>query len=259
MTTETLANLYDCFDSISALAASLSDADWETQSLCPDWTVHDVIAHLGGVESMLVGWWPQGEEPAPLDQAQSFISSAGTWSHEELLARFTDVLAARRAELDKLAPEDFDAVSWTPVGVQTYGRFMAVREFDFWVHEQDIRQVIDRPGHESGPPAEMALDEVRGSFGYIVGKRAAIPDGTSVKIRLTGPVRSELAAVVEGRARVVDHLAEPDVEVAMDSTTFMLLACGRLDPDEPIGAGKVHFVKGAELGDQLARNLRFTM
>ena len=57
---------------------------------------------------------------------------------------------------------------------------MAIRSFDFWIHEQDIRVPLRRPGHTSGPAAELALDEVRRSFGYIVGKRAGIPDGSSV-------------------------------------------------------------------------------
>ena len=153
---------------------------------------------------------------------------------------------------------EFDVGSWTPVGVQTYDRFMAVRTFDFWVHEQDVRVPLDRPGHTDGPAAEMALDEVRLSLGYIVGKRAGIPDGRSVKIVLDGPLHAELNAVVDGKAKAVDMLANPDATVTTDSLTFMLLACGRIDPNEPISSGKVTYSGDEALADQLARNLRFT-
>jgi uncharacterized protein (TIGR03083 family) len=169
------------------------------------------------------------------------------------------VLANRRNELLAADPSLFDEASWTPVGVQTYGRFMAIRNFDFWVHEQDIRVPLGRPGHTSGPAAELALDEVRRSFGYIVGKRAAIPDGSSVLVELHGPIEAQLAAVVDGRARIVDDLDHPDAIVRTDSLTFMLLACGRIDPETHLANDDVQLQGNKELAAQLVRNLRFTI
>ncbi len=268
MTIPAVTNLLQCFDSFSALCGELSEQEWSTPSLCPGWEVRDVVAHLAGIEHALTCWVPSAEDPPPFKDIAAYMERARSWTGAELVADLNDVLARRRAELtgteltgagltgmDEAA---FDAVSWTPVGVQTYGRFMAVRNFDFWVHEQDIRVPLARPGHLHGPAAEMALDEVRLSWGYIIGKRANIPDGRSVKMTLTGPVTAELSAVVDGRARAVDHLEHPDATVTTDSLTFMLLACGRIDPDEPISQGQVTFAGDAALADQLARNLRFT-
>jgi hypothetical protein len=62
---------------------------------------------------------------------------------------------------------------------------MAIRNFDFWVHEQDVRVPLGRPGQTTEPAAELALDEVRRSFGYIVGKQAGLPDGYSVRVGLS--------------------------------------------------------------------------
>ncbi len=117
----------------------------------------------------------------------------------------------------------------------------------------------DRPGHASGPAAELALDEVRRSFGYIVGKRAAIPDGSSVLIELHGPIEGQLAAVVDGRARIVDELDHPDAIVRTDSLTFMLLACGRIDPESRLASGGIELGGNKELAGHLTRNLRFTI
>ena len=122
-----------------------------------------------------------------------------------------------------------------------------------------MRVPLDRPGHVGGPAADMALDQVRSSFGYIVGKRAGVPDGRSITIRLTGPVTAELSAVVEGRARMVDHLEHPDAELTTDFLTFMLLACGRVDPNEILERGLVRLEGDPELAERLARGLRFTM
>lgn len=258
MTIEPVTNLLHCFDTFTELCASLGDADWATPSLCPGWSVQDVAAHLAGIERALLGWTPSVEHPPPFDTIGPYMQTARGWSGAQLLDDLRTTLAARRAELLALDDAAFEAPSWTPVGNATYGRFMAVRTFDFWVHEQDIRVPVGKPGHLSGGAAAMSLHEVRMSMGYIVGKRAGIPDGKSVKIVVTGAIPAELCAVVDGRARGVDTLEHPDATVTTDLLTFMLLACGRIDPEEPIGRGAVTYAGDAALADQLARNLRFT-
>jgi len=258
MTIPAVANLLHCFGTFEALLAELGDAEWDTPSLCPGWTVRDVASHLAGIEHALAGWAPSADNPPPFDTIAGFQRTARGWSGAQLLDDVRSVQATRRAELAARADADFDVASWTPVGVQTYGRFMAVRTFDYWVHEQDIRVPLGRPGHLDGPAAAMALDEVRLSLGYIVGKKAGIGDGNSIRIVLTGPTEAELCAVVDGRARAVDHLDRADATVTTDFLTFMLLACGRIDPAEQIAAGKVTYAGDTALADQLARNLRFT-
>ncbi len=251
--------LLESMDSVLALLGELDEADWQMQSLCPAWRVRQVVAHLDGVEEALTGWRPAGDAPAPFEIVGKVFDEVDDWSPDRLLSRVRTVLADRRTELLAADTNLFEEVSWTPVGVQTYGRFMAIRNFDFWVHEQDIRVPLGRPGHTSGPAAELALDEVRRSFGYIVGKRAAIPDGSSVLVELYGPIEGQLAAVVDGRARIVDELDHPDAIVRTDSLTFMLLACGRIEPESHLASGGIELGGNKELAGQLARNLRFTI
>ena len=148
---------------------------------------------------------------------------------------------------------------WTPVGEKTYGRFLAIRVFDFWVHERDITTPLGLPTDDSGPRAEIALAEVEGSLGYIVGKKIGLPDGTSIVFHLTGPIERDLAVQVDGRAKLVDQIANPDVELTTDMLTFMQLACGRIDPQAQIDAGKITWTGNQELGDRAARSLAFTM
>jgi hypothetical protein len=50
-----------------------------------------------------------------------------------------------------------------------------------------------------------------------------------------------------------------DVEIWTDTLTFIQLACGRIDPQEPIDLGTIHWRGDAEIGERAARNLRFTM
>ena len=136
---------------------------------------------------------------------------------------------------------------------------MEIRVFDFWVHERDISTPLGRPTDDTGARAEIALAEVEGSLGYIVGKKVGLPDGRSIVFHLSGPLARDIAVAVDGRARVVERSPVPDVEIWTDTLTFIQLACGRIDPQEPIDLGTIHWRGDAELGERAARNLRFTM
>lgn len=74
-----------------------------------------------------------------------------------------------------------------------------------------------------------------------------MPDGASVVFHLTGPVKRDLSVVVDGRARAVDHVAHPDVELTTDTVTFIQLAAGRIDPQRQIDAGLVTWTGDAQL------------
>ena len=257
---ETLTNLDTCWQSIQELVGGFSTRDWEIQSLCPDWTVHGVMVHLVGAETGLHGWFPDSvETPLPFRDLGPVMAELQRTSGPELAARFSEVVELRRADLASLTDEQWAAPSATPVGPATYGRFMAIREFDFWVHDQDMRVPLGRTTDDDSPAAEMALDEVHSSLGYIVGKRVGLPDGMSLTFDLTGPVERRMHVRVDGRAAIVDELDDPDVVVTSDSLTFMLLACGRIDPQEPIDDGRIRWTGDGQWGDRAARNLRFTI
>ena len=253
-------NLSRCWTSLDDLLDRLTPDQWSTQSLCPDWTVRGVVEHLGAVEHMLLGEAPGSMPDAlPFDKVGEWLQSTASLSDQEALARYREVVAARREELAAMSDADFDLPCMTPVGPGTYGRFMNVRVFDFWVHEQDIRVPLGLPGHEDGPAAEVAIAEIEGSLGYIIGRKVGLPDGMSITIDLTGPIDRMFHVVVDGRAGRVDALDSPHVTLRADSTTFALLACGRIDPQDPIDDGRVTWEGDAEWGERAARNLAFTM
>jgi hypothetical protein len=212
------------------------------------------------IEAMLVSWLPDSPDaPPPFDRAGAFVQETAGLGAGAFMERVHDVLARRRQDLTTLGPSDLARPSWTPVGPGTYGRFMEIRIFDLWVHERDITTPLRRPTDDTGARAEIALAEVEGSLGYIVGKKVGLPDGKSIVFHLSGPLTRDLTVVVDGRAAVVSAVAEPDVEVWTDTVTFVQLACGRIDPQVPIDAGIIHWSGDAELGERAARNLRFTM
>lgn len=253
-------NLEMCWSSLDDLFDQLTDDQWSTQSLCPEWTVRGVMVHLGAVEYMLLGE-PPGSMPdsLPFEKVGEWTRQVATSSDRETFSRYREVVDGRRSELAAMSDEDFDRPCMTPVGPGTYGRFMDVRVFDFWVHEQDVRVPLDMPGHESGPAAEMAIAEIEASLGYIVGRKIGLPDGSSMTIDLPGPIERTFHVAVDGRAARVDSLTDPDVTLHVDSTMFALLACGRVEPQGPIDDGRVSWEGDGEWGERAARNLAFTM
>jgi uncharacterized protein (TIGR03083 family) len=253
-------SLEDSFDAMETLGASLTAAEWETQSLCPDWTVRAVFEHVVGIENALVSWVPEAvDQPPPFARANSFAKEVAGLDAPAFLEQVRGVLDRRRQDLASLGPADLIRPSWTPVGPGSYGRFMEIRVFDLWVHERDISTPLGRSTDDTGARAEIALAEIEESLGYIIGKKVGLPDGRSVVFHLSGPLGRDIAVMVDGRAKVVDHLTRADVDIWTDTLTFVQLACGRIDPQEPIDLGRIVWEGDPELGERTARNLRFTM
>lgn len=255
---EIRAALESCYAQFEGLCADLTAADWQTRSLCPEWTVHEVVQHVTSIEAVMAGWLPEDDAtPPPFEKAAAFLE--GSDDPAVLAEKVHAVYDHRRRDLSALTEADLDRPSWMPVGPGTYGRFLEIRVFDFWVHERDITTPLGRATDDSGLAAEIALAEVEGSIGYIVGKKVGLPDGKSLTFDLTGPIARRIHVAVDGRAKRVDHLDNPDTTLTTDSTTFIQLACGRIDPQAQIDAGKVTWSGDEEIGDRAARNLRFTM
>lgn len=253
-------SLEQCYDAIESLTARMDAQQWHAQSLCPDWDMRGVVEHLGMMERVMTGWLPDGAgELPPLDRIAPYQEQIAGLDDKAFAARIAEIFAERRADLAGLTDADLARPSWTPIGPKSYGGFLEIRIFDFWVHERDITTPLGWPSDDGGPAAEIALGQVAGSMGYIVGKKIGLPDGASIVFHLTGPVAADLSVVVDGRASVVGHLDQPDVELTTDTVTFIQLAGGRIDPQLQIDAGTVTWTGNAELGDRAARNLRFTI
>ncbi len=237
--TGAVALLRNEFGALGTLCTPLTAAQWDTPTCLPGWSVRDVLSHVIGTESMLLG------EPVPTvdishiaDLANPIAEANELWvealrglSGEEMLARFADVTGRRASALEAMTQADFDAPSWTPAGRdETYGRFMRIRHFDCYLHEHDIRYALGIAPREDVDDLASALDEVSTGLGYIVGRRARLPDGSRVCIELTGPLPRNFLVEVDGRAELVRELhGPPTVGLELPATAFLRLTGGRRD------------------------------
>jgi uncharacterized protein (TIGR03083 family) len=235
-----LVGLFAAWDEIDRLASGLTESQWQEATPLPGWRVHDVVAHLIGTESMLQG---VGTPEADIDVStlkhvrndvgvmnERWVRKLRGVSPADLLDRFRATTAERRVALSGMSAADWDAVTATPAGPDTYGRFMRVRVFDCWMHEHDIRDAVRRPAADlAGPASRLALDEMAASMGFVVGKLGGAPEGSRVRIELTGPLRRTINVAVEGRGRVVEDFGddEPTATIEVDGLLFTRLAGGR--------------------------------
>ena len=147
------------------------------------------------------------------------------------------------------------------MGPGTVRTMLPFRIFDCWVHEQDMRRALSRPGDLDTAVAEFAYGMMRQALGFIVGKKAGAADGAVVVFALDGPLAHELTvAVVEGRARLVDSApagAAATVTVRTDTETFARLLNGRLDPLEQLAAGTVALDGDEGLGRRVLAEINY--
>ena len=165
----------------------------------------------------------------------------------------------RERSLAAMSTEDFDRPGWSPIGEVPYRRFMTVRLFDCWVHEQDIRRAVARPGHLTGPVVDEAMAMHRGSLGFIVGKKAGAPDGSVVAFSVTGPTVAHcLVEVRDRRAAVVDgESATATATLTCDTETYNALLCGRWTADDALAQGRLQLDGDLALATAVAGSMGY--
>jgi uncharacterized protein (TIGR03083 family) len=267
--TDVLDGLCGEWEVLAGLVAGLSEAQWLAQTPLPGWSVRDVLAHIIGTESMLCGVdCPETDvDVSTLKHVRNdvgvlnerWVRRLRTVSPDELVRRFDEVTATRRAQLESMSAADWDALTATPTGPDTYGRFMRVRIFDCWMHEHDIREALGRPSaHLAGASAQLALDEIASSMGFVVGKLGGAPDGSRVRLELTGPLHRTVNVAVDGKARVVDEFdAEPTATIIIDGLLFTRLAGGRASPARY--ADEIGFDGDQTVGRRIVEHLNFVI
>ena len=235
-------NLAALWESLETLLAGLGVDDWKAPTGCPGWTVQDTVSHLIDYESRAVG------DPPPLHTLPPDVpylrnemgrhNELGVdWrrprSVAEVFTEFRDVTNRRLAQLRELSDADLRREMTTPAGPGTMQTLLTLRVMDTWSHEQDIRRAVGRPGDLEGPPVDEAIAYFATLLPYVVGKRAAAPEGSSVVFRIGDrePIAVEVAA---GRGRLTEGAPErPTTTLTLPVGTFGALVCGRSDaPDD---------------------------
>lgn len=247
----------------SEVCSGLTDEEWARPTGCPGWSVRDALAHLVGLEAAIIS----GEEPdhelppnlahvnGPLaEYMERHVDVRRSGPPETVLAEFNEVFAKRVASLRALPDNAFDEPTRGPMGSEPpLNRMLAIRVFDLWAHEQDIRRAVAKRGGMDSKAALVSLDQCKRVTGPAISKLMA--DGSTLAWHLDGPFGGDVAWSFDaGKATSIDRPTNPTVAFTADTETFVALCCGRADarPDD------VRVDGDAELGARVLADLGFT-
>jgi uncharacterized protein (TIGR03083 family) len=225
--------------SIDRLVRPQPPESYDAPTPCPGWSVKDVLSHLVGFEKMLHGEpvpqhhgpWPDYVHNPIGEFNEAFVQADRDRSGLEVLDDFRIQSARSIAALRALDDAAWEKVGWSPEGERPYHRFQETRVVDSWIHLQDIRDALLQPEDDHGPGEEIVVNRFEAALPYVVGKRMKSPDGTLVRLNLSGRLaRSVLIGVEGGRARAMDVSAEtPTLEITTPVAIFWRRAAGRIN------------------------------
>ena len=252
---------------LTSVAAEVPDDAWHAPTDLDGWDVHDQLAHVAHLETILAGG---ADETVDVGAPEHVKSMMGTYTEQgvvarkgrtpaELIAEIAAATARRKAELDSTtldaaapAPGAFGFLGWSTE------KLLKNRPLDVWMHAQDIRRAIGRPGDLDSAPAQHVADYLLESVGFVVGKKVGAPVGTSVTVDVAGSAPVTVAVGDDGRARPTESsrpdLTRPTVTLTMDREAWIVLAGGRRSPD----AVDVTIEGDADLGAAILANLAVT-
>jgi uncharacterized protein (TIGR03083 family) len=212
--------------SMFALGGELDDADWARPTECPGWSVKDQYSHILGVERYLLGEADDGEIRTVANTGLDVEALRGS-APEKILEELRGVIDRRVAVLRSGAIDLAEVVDTPFRQRMAYGDFVRFRAFDVWMHEQDVRRAVARPGNLDGPAAECSRQILSGALPVVVGKRAEAVPGQVVVVE-TPTHRWCVEVGDDRRARLRDAETEPTVHLRMEWETFVRLGGGRV-------------------------------
>lgn len=248
---ERLAGYIDAWwqatDEFTRLLEELAPEDWASPTDLAGWDVHAVAAHIAHLETILAGG---PHDTTEIGDPEHVRGAMGTYTEQgvvarrdrtpdELIAEIRRSTTARHTALLADPPTDaaaapaisFPGIPWD------VGTLLRNRPLDVWMHEQDIRRAVDRPGGMDSPAAQHTADYLIEALGVVVGKRVAPPAGTSVALEVAGSAPYAVSVGEDGRARPVDPTTTATTRISLSREDFVVAAGGRRPAANPVVDG----------------------
>jgi uncharacterized protein (TIGR03083 family) len=231
---------WQAVEGFTDLLESLEDSDLATPTDLAGWDVRAVAAHVAHLERVLA----TGEEehadigdppPAHITGLMGHYTEIGVVNRRDvtrdaLVAEIREVTSARREALQADPPTDGDAkperifggVPWS------WRTLLRNRPLDVWMHEQDVRRAVGRPGGMDTAPAKHTAEYLAESMGFVLAKKVGAEPGTSLVLEMEGSEPFAFEVGEDRRGRVLTEIpSAPSVGLAMDRESFICLAGGR--------------------------------
>lgn len=219
-----------------ALLETLDPEEWSAPTDLAGWDVHAVASHIAHVESMLAGIPQQQvdfEVPPHVRGAFGRFMESGVVSRRDVapLDLIAEIRTATTARHDALVSSPLtDPRAVPPIlppgltwDVET---LFNNRIVDLWMHQQDIRRAVNRPGHLVGATADHTIRRLGCSLGFVVAKRVGAPAGTTVNFAI-GEDTVGVLVDDDSRGHLGPAAESPTVSLHLTREDFVLAAGGR--------------------------------
>ena len=220
-------------DRLAALVEGLGSADIESQSYDTDWTVGQVLSHLGSGADIFGLMFEAGLAGTEVPGIEVFQPIWDVWNAREPLSVRDECLSSDAALVSRF--ESLGAVTVASFGMSMFGvdvdlgAFVRMRLSEHALHSWDIAVTFD-PDATVGSDALALLLDGLDSMAARSGKGALTP--FRVRVGTSEPTRDLVVSVGEA---VSIHPAEADDSydgsVDLSAEAFLRLVSGRLDPD----------------------------
>ncbi|MFE2992198.1 maleylpyruvate isomerase family mycothiol-dependent enzyme [Streptomyces sp. NPDC057684] len=230
-------------EAISELVTPLVEGEWNRATPCPGWSVRDIVSHVIGLDCEMLGD-PRPIHTLPRDlyhvqnEHQRYMEmQVDVRRHHtapEMTSELEYTIIRRSRQLRNESREPGTMVRG-PLGTEETLEFaMRKRAFDVWVHEQDLRVAVGRPGNLDSPGAYVTRDMLLAVLPKVVAKDASAPANSAVVFDVHGPVEFLRTVRVDADGRgTIDGAPSlgPAATLSLDWETYVKLACGRVTPD----------------------------
>ena len=207
------------------LLESVPEEQWSTPTDLAGWDVRAVASHTAHLEGILAGG---PEETADVGQPPHVTGFMGLYteigvvnrreaSADTILNEIRTAVTARHTALLEDPPTDGDALP-APIfgGVPwTWRTLLRNRPLDIWMHEQDVRRAVGRPGGLDTAAAKHTAEYLAESLGFVLGKKVGAPPGTSLVLHMDGSEPFAFTINDAGRGeRLAERAGRPDGDAA---------------------------------------------
>ena len=243
-----------------------STTDWSVPTVCPGWSVADLVAHTIDLEAMLATD-PRPEHDPDWSQLPHVASDFARGmevgvdyrrgrSKAELLEELSLTHSRALTRLQALGPDA--SIPWLR-GNTPIPRVLSMRTFDIWVHEQDVRVSTGNIGNLDGPGSVDAMRYLTAGLPKVWAKTVGAPIGSVLHVAIIGPGQTGdiwVGVNEDGKADFIESTLEADVTVTLPWLTFVLLTAGRSVGPEV--AESVVVAGDVELADSLIAGMAVT-
>jgi uncharacterized protein (TIGR03083 family) len=221
-------------DRLSAIVAGLDADGLRQQSYAKEWTIADVLSHLGsGAEifSLVIDAGVSGAEPPTMDAFQPIWDTWNARTPEEQAARCTAANEALIARVESLSPaerESFTVVMFGRMTMDMAG-VLGMRLSEHAVHAWDVEVALD-PTARIAPDAVGLLAVRLPMMTGFMGKQQETP--RVVAVTTTNPAMT--FTLDTGGVTLTPGSTGASASLALPAEAFVRLVYGRLDDDAEV-------------------------